>query len=161
METYADRVFALAVRIVDNPDDAQELTQDIFLKAFSHLSDFMGRSTFSTWLFRIAYNQAMSHARKTPSPEYALDETLLRTVSDTRVDDLLDSDDPRLAALPEALSMLSVAERTLVTLHYLEEMPLNKVAEVMDITENNAKVRLMRTRKKLYLLITKILPKYE
>lgn len=161
METYADRVFSLIVRIIDNPEDAEEITQDVFLKVFRHLDGFANRSSFSTWLFRIAYNEALSKSRKKPSPVITIDDNNLRTVSDSQADDFLDSDNPRLKALPEAIDKLSTDERTLITLHYLEEMPLINVAEVMDITVSTAKVRLMRTRKKLYLLINKILPKYE
>ena len=99
----------------------------------------------------------MNHTRRSNhQSEIALDDTLLHNISDAQVDNLLDSDDPRLAALPAAIEALSVEERALITLHYFEEMPLKEVAAMMRLGESAAKVRLMRTRKKLYVLINEI-----
>ena len=144
MDRYSQRVFALVVKIVSCEEDAEEITQDVFMKV-------------STWLFRIAYNEAVNHTRRSNhQSEIALDDTLLHNISDAQVDNLLDSDDPRLAALPAAIEALSVEERALITLHYFEEMPLKEVAAMMRLGESAAKVRLMRTRKKLYVLINEI-----
>jgi len=161
MDRYSPQIFALVVRIVDNADDAEEVTQDVFLKAFRNLSRFDGRSSFSTWLYRIAYNEAISHFRTGRQREELFDELQLRGVSDAQVDMALESYDPRVAALPDALEHLSVDERALVTLHYFEEIPLKEVAKIMGIMESAAKVRLMRTRRKLYVLINKLSRKYE
>ena len=69
VDRYGRAVCTLAARIAGCTEDAEELTQDIFLKAFSSLDRFGGRSSFSTWLYRIAYNTAVSHARRTrPKP---------------------------------------------------------------------------------------------
>ena len=69
--------------------DAEELTQDTFLKAFQHLSSFNGKSQFSTWIYRIAYNTALTALRK-KNIELTADEKLWNTISDTETDDLLD-----------------------------------------------------------------------
>ena len=119
MDRYSQRVFALVVKIVSCEEDAEEITQDVFMKAFQNLSKFDFRSSVSTWLFRIAYNEAVNHTRRSNhQSEIALDDTLLHNISDAQVDNLLDSDDPRLAALPAAIEALSVEERALITLHY-------------------------------------------
>ncbi len=115
---------------------------------------------FSSWLYRIAYNESISHTRK-GRREVAVEESLLRAVSDSTVDALLDSGDARLAALPEALDRLGAEERAIITLYYMEGLPMKEVADIMRISESNAKVRLMRTRKKLYVLITQITKRYE
>jgi len=161
MERYATRVFALVVRIVENSADAEEITQDAFMKAFGALGGFDGRSAFSSWLYRIAYNEAVSCTRRQRHHVATVDEAVLRDVSDSAVDVLLESDDPRLAALPEALERLTTEERALITFHYYEEMPLKDVARIMGISDSNAKVRLMRIRRKLYVLINEISPRYE
>lgn len=161
MDRYSQQVFALVVRIVDEPEDAEEVTQDVFLKAFRYLERFDGRSAFSTWLYRIAYNEAVSRSRKRHPSESPLDETQLRNISDAQVDSMLESDDVRLAALPEAIDRLTVEERTLVTLYYYEEVPLKEVALLLGLNESAAKVKLMRTRKKLYVLINKLTRDYE
>lgn len=61
LNTYGQQVFILVARIVSNQEDAEELTQDVFLKAFQHLSSFKGTSSFSTWIYSIAYNTAISN----------------------------------------------------------------------------------------------------
>lgn len=160
MDSYSQRVFALVVRIVDNEADAEEITQDVFLKVYKNLARFDGRSMFSSWLYRIAYNESISHTRK-GRREVAVEESLLRAVSDSTVDALLDSGDARLAALPEALDRLGAEERAIITLYYMEGLPMKEVADIMRISESNAKVRLMRTRKKLYVFITQITKRYE
>lgn len=161
MDRYSQRIFALVVRIVDCENDAEEITQDVFMKAYQNLDRFDFRSSVSTWLFRIAYNEAINHTRRGRPQVTALDEVSLRSVSDAQVDAFLDSDNPRLAALPEAIDALSAEERALITFHYFEGLPLKEVAEMMQIGESAAKVRLMRTRKKLYVLINQIAGKYE
>lgn len=161
MERYSQQVFSLVVKIVSVEDDAEEITQDVFVKAYRNLSKFDFRSSFSTWLFRIAYNEAVSHTRRRRIDGIPFDEAILNNLPDSRVDSFLESDNPRLAALPEAIESLSVDERALITLHYFEGLPLKEVADMMHIGESAAKVRLMRTRKKLYLLINKLSDKYE
>ncbi len=160
MDRYSQLVFTLVVRIVDSTEYAEEVTQDVFLKAFRNLDKFDGRSSFSTWLYRIAYNEAVARARRGKVIETVLDDASLRDVSDAQVDSLLDSDSPRLAALPEAIDRLTVEERALITFHYFEEIPLKEVAEMMGLGDSAVKVRLMRTRKKLYVLINEISRKY-
>ena len=162
VDAYSERLFRLVVRIVDRPEDAADVVQDAFVRAYSRLSTFDGRSSLSTWLYTIAARQAISHARSRLRRPDTVDERDLAAISDSCADSLLDSpDDPRLAALPDAIDRLSPDERTLITLHYLEEMSLREVAVVLGITEGNAKVRLLRTRRKLYLLINSLTPQYE
>ena len=77
MDTYGQQVFTLIVRMVDSEEDAEELTQDTFMKAFSHLSSFCGHSSFSTWIYRIAYNTALSALRKRATQDtFTCDERL-------------------------------------------------------------------------------------
>lgn len=162
VDIYAPKIFSLISRIVPVREDAEELTQDALMKALRALTEFNMGSSFATWIYRIAYNVALSHCRRASRREVAVDEAQLRAVSDESVDALLDSsEDARIKCLPEALDMLSPTELALVTLYYYEGIPLKEVATVMDMSESNVKVRLMRTRKKLYVLIEKIYKEYE
>lgn len=161
MDRYSQRVFALVVKMVGCEDDAEEITQDVFMKAFRNLEKFDFRSSLSTWLYRIAYNEAVNHTRRASRQEVTVDESMLRAVSDSQVDSVLDAENPLLVALPQAIEALTVDERALITLHYYEELPLREVAEMLGVGESAAKVRLMRTRRKLYVLIKEISQKYE
>lgn len=157
LDKYSQQVFVLIVRIVENQEDAEELTQDTFLKAFEHLSSFKAESSFSTWIYRIAYNTAISATRKKKQELFVADESILANLSEQQVDDALnDESEERMERLNEALGKLSAEERALVSLFYYEERPMSDIALILGITEGNVKVKLHRIRKKLYLLITEV-----
>lgn len=152
LNTYGQRVFILVNRIISNREDAEELTQDVFLKAFQHLSSFEGTCSFSTWIYSIAYNTAVSSARKKKSDTFVMDDALLANLSDTQVDEALnDEGEEQIAALNRAMERLDSEERALISLFYYEEKPLNEVALILGLTEGNAKVKLHRIRKKIYV----------
>lgn len=155
MDTYGQQVYTLIVRMVGSEEDAEELTQDTFMKAFNHLSSFCGNSSFSTWVYRIAYNTALSALRKHPSREVlTFDEGVWNRLSDTEIDESLDCEEEhRLESLQRALRRLSPDEQAIVTLFYEEEKSIAELAEILKQTESNVKVKLHRIRKKLYLLI--------
>lgn len=155
LHQYGQQVFALVSRIVGNREDAEELTQDVFLKAFRHLSSFKAESSFSTWVYSIAYNTAVSETRKKKTAVFAMDDTLLANISEQQVDETLNDDsEEMIGKLNRAIGKLSVDERILITLYYYEEKTLGEIALILGLTENNAKVKLHRTRKKIYVLIT-------
>ena len=133
---------------------AEELTQDVFLKAFQQLSSFKAESTFSTWIYRIAINIAISAVRKKRNDVLRLDDSVFANLSDTQVDAALeDESEEQMERLQQAMNQLEADERALITLYYLEEKPLAEVAFILGMTEGNAKVKLHRIRKKLYVLI--------
>lgn len=149
LDTYGQQVFTLIVRMVDSKDDAEELTQDTFLKAFQHLSSFNGKSQFSTWIYRIAYNTALTALRK-KHIEQTADEKLWNTISDTETDDILDdTSEERIERLRKALDRLPADERALITFFYEEEKSISEIAVITGQTEGNVKVKLSRLRKKL------------
>lgn len=154
LNAYGQQVFTLVVRIVINQEDAEELTQDTFIKAFQHLSSFKGNSSFSTWIYSIAYNTAISHARKKKYDTFAMDDALLANISDQQVDEALNEEgEEQILKLNRAIEQLNSDERALITLFYHEEKPLTEVALILGLTESNAKVKLHRIRKKIYVLM--------
>ena len=135
-------------------EDAEELTQDVFLKAFQQLSSFKAESSFSTWIYRIATNVAISAVRKKRNDVLRLDDSVFANLSDTQVDEALENEsEEQMERLQQAMNQLEADERALITLYYLEEKPLAEVAFILGMTEGNAKVKLHRIRKKLYVLI--------
>ena len=164
LDHYGQQVFVLMDRIVSCPEDAEELTQDVFLKAFQQLSSFKAESSFSTWIYRIATNVAISAVRKRKKEGIRLDDSAFANLSDTQVDEALEDDSEeqlqrlqrameQLEADERALEQLEADERALVTLYYMEEKTLAEVAFIVGLTEANAKVKLHRIRKKLYIFI--------
>ena len=154
LDRYGQQVFVLVDRIVSCQEDAEELTQDVFLKAFQQLSSFKAESSFSTWIYRIATNIAISAVRKKRNDVLRLDDSVFANLSDTQVDaELEDESEEQMERLQQAMNQLEADERALITLYYLEEKPLVEVAFILGLTEGNAKVKLHRIRKKLYVLI--------
>lgn len=154
VQTYGQQVFTLIVRMVSNQEDAEELTQDTFLKAFQHLSSFKENCSFSTWIYSIAYNTAISSLRKRKFDTCVMDPATLAGISDAQVDEALNEEsEEQIARLNRAIERLNPEERTLISLFYYEEKTLNEVALILGLTENNAKVKLYRVRKKIYALM--------
>ena len=157
LDRYGQQVFVLVDRIVSCQEDAEELTQDVFLKAFQQLSSFKAESSFSTWIYRIATNLAISAVRKKRNDVLRLDDSVFANLSDTQVDEALeDESEEQMERLQQAMNQLEADERALITLYYLEEKPLAEVAFILGMTEGNAKVKLHRIRKKLYIFIKKL-----
>ena len=154
LDCYGQQVFVLVDRIVSCQEEAEELTQDVFIKAFQQLSSFKAESSFSTWIYRIATNTALSAIRKRKNEVIRLDDSVFANLSDTQVDEALEDDsEEQLQRLQRAMEQLEADERALITLYYMEEKPLAEVAFIMRLTEANVKVKLHRIRKKLYIFI--------
>jgi len=155
IDRYSRPIHALIIQIVQNREDAEELTQDTFVKAFKKLDTFKGDCNFSTWLYRIAYNTAVSATRKKKMVFPVLEENILENISDETVDAMLEKEDDEqlLQKLEEAIDSLDTEEKSLITLYYLEEKSTAEVAAILGLTTDNVKVKLFRTRKKLYITI--------
>lgn len=151
-----NRFFSLIVRMVNSEEDAEELTQDTLMKAFEHLSSFNGKSSFSTWIYRIAYNTALSFLRKKNVEQTVIDDNQWNRISDTQIDDALNNEsEEQIEKLQQALTKLTAEERALVTLFYEEEHSIQELAQILNLNEGNIKVKLHRLRKKLYVLMQK------
>lgn len=150
LECYSQEAFAIVVRLVPQQEDAEELVQDAFVRAFNRLETFAGRSSFSTWICRIAYTTAISWLRKRRMKYLSIDEQ--PKLTDTEVDEALD-DESRIEELRRAITLLKPDEQTLITLFYYDNRPLNDIAYILDAEPNTLATRLHRIRRKLYLLM--------
>jgi len=150
LERYGGEVFAIVSRLVPNREDAEELTQDAFVRAYSRLDSFIGRSSFSTWVCRIAYTVAVSWLRKKRIKYLSIDDH--PHASDAEVDEVLD-DESRLDELRHAISLLRPDEQMLLELYYFESRPLADIAYILDVEPGTIATRLHRIRRKLYSLM--------
>jgi len=152
LDNYSHQVFSMIVRIVSSREDAEELTQDTFLKAYRKLDTYRGDCSFSTWLFRIGYNTAISSVRKRKLVFPAIDDTLMNSIPDETVDILsgISENEEMLRQMEQAIGRLNPYEKALITLYYLQNKPVQELSEIFGIGVENVKVRLFRTRKKLY-----------
>jgi len=149
---YKNMVFTLALNIVKSREDAEEIGQDSFLKAFQQLHTFKGNSKFSTWLYTIVYRNAISMLRKKKIKTYDIDEFIIENYT-------TDCDFPQMESLKEKdqkkyvkkiIESLPEADAFLITLYYLNENSLEEIEEITGLTKSNIKVKLFRLRKKLY-----------
>ena len=150
LERYSQEAFAIVVRLVPQQEDAEELVQDAFVRAFNRLETFEGRSSFSTWICRIAYTTAVSWLRKRRMKYLSIDDQ--PQLTDAEVDEAFD-DESRIEELRCAITLLKPDEQTLITLYYYDNRPLNDIAYILDVEPNVLATRLHRIRRKLYLLI--------
>ena len=150
LERYSQEAFAIVVRLVPQQEDAEELVQDAFVRAFNRLETFEGRSSFSTWICRIAYTTAVSWLRKRRMKYLGIDDR--PQLSDTEVDEAFD-DESRIEELTRAITLLKPDEQTLISLYYYDNRPLGDIAYILDAEPNTLATRLHRIRRKLYLLM--------
>lgn len=157
VERYSNLIFSLIARVVISKEDAEEITQDVFLKAFQKLHTFNGKCSFSTWLYRIAHNSAVSATRKKKFIFVPTDESQITNVPDSAVDELLNREDDEelLQQLENALCKLNTEDRILITLFYYQDKSVIDISDILEITVENVKVKLYRVRKKLYVIINK------
>lgn len=151
---YADRVFAMIVRQVTDVMDAQELTQDTFLRAFSHIGSYDARkASLSTWLCRIAYRLTLDfQKRRRPQIISMEDFSVWQTdISDEQLEaELSTGREERICRLEQIMDELPDDERMLLTLYYFEDLPLTEIAYITGIEAGPLAKRLYRIRKKLY-----------
>lgn len=154
---YKQMVFTVAFKITNNRENAEEVAQDTFVKAYRSLATFKGESKFSTWVYKIAYYGALDYLKKnnrrikTSTIDADHDINLSEL---TNVLDELELKD-RKNSIKESLDQLGAEESVLVTLHYFEELSLQEISDIINIPANTIKVRLFRIRKKLAKILEK------
>lgn len=149
--TYRD-VYSLCLRILGDPDDASEATQDAYLKAWRGLKSFRGDSLFSTWLYRVATNAALSkhrsRKRRRSHEAGAEDEALAQIPSAASTENAAGAK-VELIALDQALSQLPEHYRSAVVLKDVYGLTIEEIAKELKCSETAAKVRIHRGRKRL------------
>ena len=149
---YQTYVFTLALRVVKSREDAEEVAQDSFIKAYKYLADFKGASKFSTWLYTIVNNTAISFLRKKKVEIHSLDNEKVFEVADSKESGMganLIEQKSKMAMVNQAISMLNPDDAEIMTLFYKAEQSLDETAQILGIEINAAKVRLYRARTRL------------
>lgn len=156
---YKDMVFTLAIKIVKSREDAEEVAQDSFLKAYQKLDGFKGQSKFSTWLYTIVYRSALTKVRKKKLETTDIDSYVLDNHRE-------DQDFPQLEAIKsgeqqkyvrKAIDSLGQTDCLLITLFYLHDKSIEEIQEITEMSQSNVKVRLHRARKKLHTELSVLL----
>ncbi len=152
-EAYKRRVYGLCLRMTGCPHEAEDLTQEVFLRVFRKISTFRGESAFSTWLHRLALNVVVMHLRKKRIQEVPLDE--VDTSQEEPVKREYSDNDRRLEgcvdriSLQRAIAKLPPGYRTVVVLHDLQEREHSEIAKILNCSIGTCKSQLHKARLKL------------
>ncbi|WP_339879776.1 RNA polymerase sigma factor [uncultured Algoriphagus sp.] len=154
-EKYA---YTLAMRILKNREDAEEAAQDAFIKAYHSLKTFEGKSKFTTWLYKIVYNEAVGRLRKTKTYTIQLEEVEDIPVNSNDYLDGLSSMqlEERKKIIQRGLDLMKPAESAALTLFYLDEQSIKEIEVIMGLTSSHVKILLHRGRKSLLDSLQKI-----
>lgn len=147
---YTPRIFRLLYDLTGNYEDAKDLTQEAFMKAYVNVNRFRGEAKFSTWLYRIAYNVAVDYKRKDRKMVRVDWESQEKAAS-------LKSYDPSESgiytgsheAIETALQKLTPSQRTAVVLNYYHGFRMREIGDILGCSESTARVHLFRALKKL------------
>jgi RNA polymerase sigma factor (sigma-70 family) len=158
VDRHKDKAYNLAFRICGNHEDAEEIAQDSFLKVYKSLRGFKMKSSFSTWLYRIVYNTAISKVRIKKKGVLSL-EDFPADATDFIGNNTSEEEaekEYRSSLLSFALQKINEDERGLISLHYYEDMSIEEISDITGISKSNVKVRMFRARQKMLEIIEKV-----
>jgi len=158
VEAYYTMIYRLSVKMVGNPQDAEDILQETFIKAYRHLKDFDGRSSLSTWLYRVATNEALMFLRRKRPEQISIDEPVNTDEGEVEPVQVVDwcclpeqellSSEARLH-LDRAVEELSPSLRVVFVLRDIQGLSTQETAEVLNLSETAVKTRLSRARLRL------------
>jgi RNA polymerase sigma-70 factor (ECF subfamily) len=159
VDTYSGPLYRLALKMLGNEPDAQDVLQNTFLKAFQHIREFEGRSKLSTWLYRIASNEALMMVRKR-RPETNFTDTVQEQDEDQILDPVQFTDwcclpeeefltSESRAALDRAVQRLPETLRIVFILRDIEGLSIQETSQALGLSETAVKTRLLRARLRL------------
>lgn len=152
VKKYQAFAFTIALRYTKNREDAEELAQNAFVKAYLNLRDYRGDAKFSTWLYTIVSSLCLSFLRKKKLEVHSLDQEYVFERADAQ-ESSFKADQieqrSRLQLLNRAMELLHPDDAKLLTLFYKAEQSLDEIARILHIEPNNAKVKLHRARQRL------------
>jgi RNA polymerase sigma factor (sigma-70 family) len=152
VKRYQNFVFTIILRYTKSREDAEEISQDVFVKAYRSLADFRGDSKFSTWLYTIVNTTSITFLRKKKLDVHSLDNEKVFEMADNQDSGFKANQveqKSKLQMVNEAIQLLSPDDAKLITLFYKGEQSLDEIGQIMGIDPNTAKVKLHRARARL------------
>ncbi len=148
--TYQNKIFNLVHKLISRREDAEEVTQDIFIKIYKSIHTFRKEAQLSTWIYRIAYNAALNHLKKSKKQVHTTDMNgVLKEASSeiTHTDNTFETQ--AMQMLYQAIMQLPTQEKTIILLYYYEDCTIKELGKILGLSTANIKVKLHRIRKKL------------
>ena len=163
VDAYSGPVYRLALKMLSDPQDAEDVLQETFIKALRHLPEFEGRSSLSTWLYRIAVNEALMLVRKHKPDIVSVDEEVNTAEGEREPLQIIDwcclPEEELLSAetrrfLDKAIDRLPTLLQVVFLLRDVEGLSVKETAEALDLSESAVKTRLLRARLRLREILT-------
>lgn len=152
VEKYKRMAYTLALKLVQVPEDAEDIAQDSFIKAFQALDHYRGESKFSTWLYKIVYNISIAKLRKKQPKVIQIDDEQNHNFDVSETDNFLTqlTIEEQNDILRNAIDNLLAEEKAMITLFYLNDSSIKEITQITGDTESNVKIKLFRARRKLW-----------
>ncbi|MEP7322129.1 MAG: sigma-70 family RNA polymerase sigma factor [Saprospiraceae bacterium] len=147
VERNKKMVFSIALRLLNNTEEAEDAAQESFIKAYQQLHAFEGKSKFSTWLYTITYRICLSKSKTNPLGNNAIDSELTENYPDSMsspYNELAEKENTML--VKEAIQKLPKIDALLITLYYFNENSVSEIEEITGLTASNIKIKLFRAR---------------
>lgn len=149
VERYQSYVFTIVGRLIPMREEAEDISQEVFVKAYLSLAGFKGTSKFSTWLYTIAHTTAISHLRKSRPDVVFADENTMAAIIDNRTASHQPQHNSLRSAVNTCIKLLPTDDAEIITLFYMAEQSIEEIGVIMRMEPNTAKVKLHRARQKL------------
>ncbi|WP_101449909.1 RNA polymerase sigma factor [Aquimarina sp. MAR_2010_214] len=155
VERYQGLVYTIVYRMVKNKEQAEEVAQDSFVKAYKSLKNYRGDAKFSTWLYTIAYRKSLDAIK---ASKRMITSELIEEVSEGEMELVGDALNylqvkERKKIISDSIMKLPEDEAAIITLYYFEEKSVKEIVEIVNLTADNVKIKLYRSRKKLYSVL--------
>jgi RNA polymerase sigma factor (sigma-70 family) len=156
---HEDAVYSFVYNAVRNEMDAEEITQDVFMKAYRNLNTFRGDAKLRTWLFTIAHNTTASRFRKKQLKTTSVDDSPAALANGSHLEESFGklAGAERTRYISEAMEQMAPQQRQLIQLFYLEELSIKEIGKITGLSDASIKTGLNRGRNRLYHLLEKLL----
>ncbi|WP_109437185.1 MULTISPECIES: RNA polymerase sigma factor [Aquimarina] len=155
IERYQNLVYTVVYRMIKNKEEAEEVAQDSFIKAFKSLDNYRGDAKFSTWLYTIAYRKSLDALKKS---KRMITSELIEEINEGEIELVNDALNylqakERKKIISDSIMKLAKDEAAIITWYYFDEKSVKEIVEMTDLTADNVKIKLYRGRKKLYSIL--------
>ncbi len=155
VERYQSLVYTVVYRMIKNKELAEEVAQDSFIKAYRSLDKYRGDAKFSTWLYTIAYRKSLDAIK---ANKRMMTSELIEEINEGEIELVTDALNylqakERKEIISDSIMKLPEDEAAIVTLYYFEEKSVKEIVEIIGLTPDNVKIKLYRSRKKLYSIL--------
>ena len=155
VDRHKDMVYTIAIGLLQIREEAEEVSQDVFLKAYQALNKFKKQAKFSTWIYRIVYNECISRLRKKKLNQISLDESRINFSDSLIAEENNVNIEIKHRMLQDALMDLPKEDKAIILLYYFENLSIEEISVITALSKSNIKIRLFRIRNKLHERLSK------